>query len=416
MRNAITKFMLSSFALLALASLASEVSAQAVERTATGANPASIQGAVDQFRADLGTLNPNTAQTFKAGRREINWDGVGNGVASPNPISGDFFNTTSPRGAVFTSSSGPVLTGGPLQPFQISANAASGVPVRFGNINPTYTNEFQTFSGERLFTTTRGSNVVEITFRIPGTDIPATVNGFGAVFTDVDSRSTVMQFYDDKGKLLRSPNGPVDGADKWLSFQGVSYNDGTRISRVLIVLGNVPLSAGTTDGAGDIFDVVAMDDFIYGEPHAAEFHSGDSDGDGVADARIFRPSSGTWFTLNSGTNTVSIDRFGVDGDIPVDGDFDGDRRADLAVFRPTEGAWFINKSGAGDGSTIVQSFGAPGDKPVAGDYDKDGKTDIAIWRPANGNYIVLRSSDDRRSFFAFPFGTNGDIPVQGGAQ
>jgi hypothetical protein len=411
MKNAINKFLVGGFSLLAFANL---MFAQPIERAAFGANPASIQAAVDQFRADLGALNPNTAQSFGSGRREINWDGVPNNLASPNPISGDFFNTTSPRGAVFTSTSGPVLTGGPLQPFQISSTLASGVPVRFGNINPTYTNEFQAFSGERIFTTTRGSNVVEVTFRIPGTNIPATVNGFGAVFTDIDSRSTVMQFYDDKGALLRSPNGPIEGIDKGLSFLGVSYNGGTRISKVLIVLGNVPLSAGTTDGAGDIFDVVAMDDFIYGEPHAAEFHSGDADGDGVADARVFRPSSGTWFTLNSGTNTVGIEKFGLAGDVPVDGDFDGDRRADVAVYRPSEGIWFIHQSS--DSATIVQQFGNGNDKAVAGDYDKDGKTDIAIWKPADGSYLILRSSDNRASFFGFSFGSNGDIPVQGGAQ
>lgn len=414
MKNAINKFLLGIFAVLAFTGLSIDLSAQAIKRESVGANPAAIQAAVDEFRADLGALNPNNGQSFTSGRREINWDGVANNVASPNPISGDFFNVNSPRGLVTTSTSGPVLTGGPLQPFQISATLASGVPVRFGNINPTYTNEFKTFSGERLFTTTRGSNVVEITFRIPGTDIPATVNGFGVVFTDVDSRSTIMQFYDDKGKLLSTPNGPTPEFDKGLSFQGVSYNDGTRISKVVLVLGNVPLNAGTTDGQGDIFDVVAMDDFIYGEPRAAEFHSGDADGDGVADARIFRPSSGTWFTLNSGTNTVSIERLGLEGDLPVDGDFDGDRLADVAVYRPSEGNWFIRESSSG--SVIIQPFGTANDKPVAGDYDKDGTTDIAVWRPADGNYFVLRSRDKRTSFFSFPFGVTGDIPVQGSAQ
>ena len=411
MKNAI---LLGSFFLLAFINLTLDVSAQAIKREAVGATPAAIQAAVDQFRADLGPLNPNNGQSFTSGRREINWDGVGDNFASPNPISGDFFNVNSPRGLITTSTSGPVLTGGPLQPFQISSNAASGVPVRFGNINPTYTNEFKAFSGERIFTTTRGSNVVEIAFRIPGTDIPATVTGFGAVFTDVDSRSTIMQFYDDKGKLLFTPNGPIPEFDKGLSFQGVSYNDGTRISRVVLVLGNVPLSAGTTDGQGDIFDVVAMDDFIYGEPRSAEFHSGDVDGDGVADARVFRPTSGTWFTLNSGSNTVSIDRFGAEGDVPVDGDFDGDRRADVALYRPSEGNWFIRESSTG--SVIVQSFGSATDEPVAGDYDKDGITDIAVWRPANGSYFVLRSKDKRSSFFSFPFGLAGDIPVQAAAQ
>jgi hypothetical protein len=411
MKTAFNKFLLGGFMLLTFASVGF---GQSLVRGATGGTPAAIQASVDQFRADLGPLNPNNGQSFKSGRREINWDGVPNNLASPNLISGDFFNVNSPRGLITTSTSGPVTSGGLLQPFQISSTAASGVPVRFGNINPTYTNEFKAFSGERIFTTTRGSNVIEISFRIPGTDIPATVNGFGAVFTDVDSRSTIMQFYDEKGKLLFTPNGPIEEFDKGLSFQGVSFNDGTRISKVVLVLGNTALNAGATDGLNDIIDVVAVDDFIYGEPRALEFHSGDSDGDGVADARIFRPSLGLWFTLNSGTNTVSIDQFGREGDVPVDGDFDGDRRADLAVFRPSDGTWFIHRSS--NDSDLVQTFGVTGDRPVPGDYDKDGKTDIAVWRPGNGNYLVLRSSDKFGTFFAFPFGAAGDIPVQAAAE
>jgi hypothetical protein len=411
MKNAIRKFLVSGFALFAFANIAS---AQVIERAAFGSNPASIQAAVDQFRADLGALNPNNGQSFKTGRREINWDGVPDSVASPNAMPPDFFNVNSTRGAVFTSTAGPVLIGPQLQPFQISSTLASGVPVRFGNINPTYTNEFQAFSEQRLFTTTPGSNVIEISFFIPGTNIPATVNGFGAVFTDVDSTSTRMQFYDEKGKILLTPNGNIAGVDKGLSFQGVSYTDGTRISKVQIILGNVPLSIGTTDGKADLFDVVAMDDFIYGEPRAAEFHSGDADGDGVADARVFRPSSGTWFTLNSGSNTISIDRFGLEGDVPVDGDFDGDSRADVAVYRPSAGTWFVVESS--NDSVIIESFGTAGDEPVAGDYDRDGMTDIAVWRPSAGDYFVLRSRDKRTSSFSFHFGAAGDIPVQGGAQ
>ena len=94
MKNAINKFLVSGFVLLAFANM---TFAQSIERAAFGANPAAIQAAVDQFRADLGSLNPNNGQSFGSGRREINWDGVPNNLASPNPISGDFFNTTSPR-------------------------------------------------------------------------------------------------------------------------------------------------------------------------------------------------------------------------------------------------------------------------------------------------------------------------------
>lgn len=143
--------------------------------------------------------------------------------------------------------------------------------------------------------------------------------------------------------------------------------------------------------------------------------SSDFDGDGFSDATVFRPSQGTWFTLNSGNGTVSINQFGLNGDLPVDGDFDGDGRADLAIFRPSEGAWFVQRS-SNPTSFITVSFGQNGDRPVAGDYDKDGKTDIAFWRPSNGTYFILRSSDSQTSFFAFPFGQVGDIPLLGTAQ
>jgi hypothetical protein len=388
--------------------------AQAIERKAAGANAAAIQAAVDQFRTDLGVLNPNSAQVFKKGRREINWDGVPNGASAPNNIQPDFFNFNSPRGVMFSSTVGPLVEGTQAQPFQISSSAASGVPVRFGNINPTYTNEFKAFSAEKIFTTTPGSNVIEITFFIPRTNIPATVNGFGAVFTDVDTPATHMQFYDQNGRIILSPSGSVPAADKGLSFQGVSFNDGTRISRVLIVLGNASLNPGNTDGAGDIIDVVAMDDFIYGEPHAREHHPADFDGDGAADLSVFRPGNGQaqWFVINSGTNTIETRNFGVTGDIPIDADFDGDRISDLVVFRPSTGVWFkVNSSNGGFSS---QQWGVNGDKPVPGDYDKDGRTDLAVWRPSEGNYYIIQSITG--NFVKTNWGIPGDIPIAGAAQ
>ena len=145
-----------------------------------------------------------------------------------------------------------------------------------------------------------------------------------------------------------------------------------------IILGNAPLSAENVDGVNGV-DVVAMDDFIYGEPRAAQYHAGDFDGDGTSDFSVFRPSTGTWFYISSGSSTFNAVNFGQDGDIPVDGDFDGDSRADLAVFRPTTGEWFKVPSSVG-GNFQTNVFGIAGDKPVAGDYDKDGKTDIAVWQ------------------------------------
>ena len=241
------------------------------------------------------------------------------------------------------------------------------------------------------------------------------MNGFGIVFADVDSaaggdRSLIRVYGADGAQLAIGQAQPAGGG---LSFVGVSFPGGERIARVVIESGNAALSSTNNDGVNGA-DIVAMDDFIYGEPRAAEYHTGDFDGDGTTDSNIFRPTTGQWFTLNSGSNTVSITQWGQNGDIPVDGDFDGDQVADQAIFRPADGSWWINRST--NGQALVTVFGAPGDKPVAGDYDKDGKTDIAIWRPSNGNFFVARSSANFATFFGFGFGQNGDIPVQGAAQ
>src|SRR5262249_41635340 len=95
----------------------------------SGSTPAGIQATVDAFRADLGSLNPNAPGSFGSGRREINWDAVPDAFAAPNNLPANFFNVNSPRGVVFTT---------PGTGFQVSANAASGTPVEFGNLNPRY--------------------------------------------------------------------------------------------------------------------------------------------------------------------------------------------------------------------------------------------------------------------------------------
>ena len=70
--------------------------------SASGPDPASVQPTVDAFRAGLGTLNPNVAGSLGIGRREINWDGVPDGLSAPNNLPADFFNVNSPRGVVFS--------------------------------------------------------------------------------------------------------------------------------------------------------------------------------------------------------------------------------------------------------------------------------------------------------------------------
>ena len=131
----------------------------------------------------------------------------------------------------------------------------------------------------------------------------------------------------------------------------------------------------------------------------------DFDGDGRTDISVFRPSDGTWWVMQSGSNTVSIRQFGALGDKTVPGDYDGDGRTDLAVFRPSNASWWISNSS--DSSVSVVNWGVPTDKPVAGDYDGDGKTDIAVYR--NGTWYIRQSSNLQLS--TQQFGLSSDIPV-----
>ena len=217
---------------------------------ASGANPAAIQAQVDAFRADLGALNPNVAGSFGTGRREINWDGVPNNLAAPNNLPANFFNVNSPRGVVFST---------PGTAFQVSGN--DGVaPIEFGNLDPAYPGLFAPFSAQRLFTAI-GSNIVDVNFFIPGSATPALTRGFGSVFTDVDSDgSTSIEYFSAANVSLGKFFVANATGNQTLSFFGASF-DAPVVSRVRITSGNQLLAPGNTTG-----DVVAMDDFIYGEP------------------------------------------------------------------------------------------------------------------------------------------------------
>src|SRR5262249_11054996 len=103
----------------------------------------------------------------------------------------------------------------------------------------------------------------DVTFFLPGTNTPATVSGFGAVFADVDTAgSTSAQFFDAAGNSLGTFQ--AQPTDSGLSFLGVSFNAGEQVARGRITTGTgIP---GQDETAGS--DVVFMDDFIYGEPKA----------------------------------------------------------------------------------------------------------------------------------------------------
>ena len=236
-----------SLAAVAAAAALIPAAAQAdgVKRTAAGATPADITAAVNAFRADIGGANNAGGAPAATGRREINWDGVPDSNADPNPFpAGTFLG----RG---------LLLDTPGTGFRVSANAINptATPVRFDNP------EFQVFSAQKLFAPT-GSNLYDSHFFVPGTATPATTSAFGVVFTDVDvTGSARIDYFDPAGALLDSVVAPAS-PNGGLSFAGESFDAGERIGHVRVTSGTT--TTLTADPAGQ--DAVAQDDFIYGEP------------------------------------------------------------------------------------------------------------------------------------------------------
>jgi hypothetical protein len=245
-----------------------------------GANAAAITPARDAFRTAVGGGTVAGANgDFGGLRREINWDGVPDALSDPNNLPANFFNTTSPRGAVFST---------PGTGFLVSANAGGSVPIVFG-----FPNDFQPFSPQKLFTAVN-SNITDVNFFVPGTSTPATVRAFGVVFVDVEVPGlTKIQFFDTNNNLIFSRDALVAN-NQGLTFVGGVADAGEQISRVRITSGaNTIVANGVLGNPND--DVVVMDDFLYSQPTAVPEPSALAlFGIGLSGIMAFRKLKGRW--------------------------------------------------------------------------------------------------------------------------
>lgn len=211
-----------------------------------------ITARVNEFRQLLGD-KVNTTPGATGGRREINWDGVPEELLG-KPLPANFLNNTEP-GAPASQQRGLVYES---ETFQVSK-------ANFAEVNAEAAGEFSAFSGSRTFTNT-STNLWGIGFEEPGQDVPATVRGFGVVFSDVDvANNTSLEFFDGNKSLGRF-FAPVQSQGSKHSFLGVYFKK-QRVTRIVVQHGNGLLNKGEKDiSAGGATDLVILDDFMYDEP------------------------------------------------------------------------------------------------------------------------------------------------------
>jgi hypothetical protein len=210
-----------------------------------------LTAALTEFRATLGEpANGGGAGPQSAGRREIRWDGVPADQTNTDAFPADFFRNA----GLISTTDGVGL--------RVSDND-------FGDVNPNYATEFESFSKARTFMST-GSTRMTVTFRVPGSDQPALTSGFGIVFSDVDREGAAsITLYTADGENLGTYVSPVRTDAAGHTFIGVAY-DRPLVARVEVVSGDAPLAAGREDlTQGGEHDLVVTDDFLFGEPQPA---------------------------------------------------------------------------------------------------------------------------------------------------
>lgn len=220
-------------------------------------NPETLTNAKNLFQTMLGGENNGSGPARDPhGQRSINWDGQG----VPFDMPGNFFaKQPVDRGLTVSSQTNKFLVSDP----------SNGSDFRFDSINPEASQKFFPFSLPRLFSSLQDTKI-DLTFTVPGNGTKALISGFGAMFIDVNRRSTTSITLKDSNNcvLARRFVKPKPGG---ISLLGLKL-DQKIVAKVEVQFGNQALDGSSNGGHGvrrGSKDTVVLDDFFYDEPHNA---------------------------------------------------------------------------------------------------------------------------------------------------